>query len=75
MVVSGLARGIDTAAHEGALAAGGATVAVIAAGVDVAYPPENAALMARIAADGAVVSERPLGAPPPAPRISRAATG
>ena len=42
VVVSGLARGIDTAAHEGALAADGATVAVIAAGVDVAYPPENA---------------------------------
>ena len=62
VVVSGLARGIDTAAHEGALAADGATVAVIAAGVDIAYPPENAALMARIAAEGAVVSERPLGA-------------
>ena len=62
VVVSGLARGIDTAAHEGALAGDGATVAVIAAGVDVAYPPENAALMARIAAEGAVVSERPLGA-------------
>jgi DNA processing protein len=62
VVVSGLARGIDTAAHEGALAAEGATVAVIAAGVDVAYPPENAELMARIALSGAVVSERPLGA-------------
>ncbi len=62
VVVSGLARGIDTAAHDGALAAGGATVAVIAAGIDVAYPPENAQLMARIAAEGAVVSERPLGA-------------
>ena len=62
VVVSGLARGIDTAAHEGALAADGATVAVIATGVDIAYPPENAALMARIAAEGAVVSERPLGA-------------
>lgn len=62
VVVSGLARGIDTAAHEGALACGGATVAVIAAGADVAYPPENAVLMERIAAEGAVVSERPLGA-------------
>lgn len=62
VVVSGLARGIDTAAHEGALAADGATVAVIATGVDVAYPPENAALMEQIAARGAVVSERPLGA-------------
>jgi DNA processing protein len=61
VVVSGLARGIDTAAHEGALAAGGATVAVIATGVDVAYPPENAGLMAEIAARGAVVGERPLG--------------
>jgi DNA processing protein len=62
VVVSGLARGIDTAAHEGALAADAPTVAVIAAGVDVAYPPENASLMDRIARDGAVVSERPLGA-------------
>lgn len=62
VIVSGLARGIDTAAHEGALAANGATVAVIATGVDVAYPPENHALMEQIAHTGAVVSERPLGA-------------
>lgn len=63
VVVSGLARGIDTAAHEGALEGGGATVAVVACGVDVAYPPENAALMARIAGGaGAVVGERPTGA-------------
>ena len=61
VVVSGLARGIDTAAHEGALAAGGATVAVIAGGY-VVYPPENAALMERIVVEGAVVAERPLGA-------------
>ncbi len=61
-VVSGLARGIDTAALEGALAAGGTTVAVLACGPDITYPPENAGLMARIAETGAVVSERPPGA-------------
>ena len=65
VVVSGLARGIDTAAHEGALASG-TTVAVIAAGIDVAYPPENAGLMERIAETGAVVSERPPGSVPQA---------
>ncbi len=75
VVVSGLARGIDTAAHEGALAGGGATVAVIATGVDVAYPPENAALMDadRGRGCGGRASGR-LG-PSPAPRTSRAATG
>jgi DNA processing protein len=63
VVVSGLARGIDTAAHEGALEGGGGTVAAVACGVDIAYPPENEGLMARIgAAGGAVVSERPPGA-------------
>ncbi|HET6469659.1 MAG TPA: DNA-processing protein DprA [Geminicoccaceae bacterium] len=78
VVVSGLARGIDAAAHEGALDGGGATVAVIASGVDVAYPEENAALMARIAGQGAVVSERPLGAAPRAkdfPRRNRIISG
>jgi DNA processing protein len=78
VVVSGLARGIDTAAHEGVIAAGGRTVAVIASGVDVAYPPENEALMAEIAATGAVVSERPLGAIPQArhfPRRNRIIAG
>jgi DNA processing protein len=65
VVVSGLARGIDTAAHEGALASG-ATVAVIASGIDVPYPPENAELMERIAARGAVISERPPGSVPQA---------
>lgn len=66
VVVSGLARGIDSAAHQGALEVGGLTVAVVAAGVDVAYPPENEALMGRVATSGAVVSERPLGAEPQA---------
>ena len=78
VVISGLARGIDTAAHEGALAAGGATVAVIASGLDVPYPEDNAELMARIAASGAVVTERPLGAVPQArhfPRRNRLIAG
>jgi DNA processing protein len=78
VVVSGLARGIDTAAHQGALAAGGATVAVIASGIDVAYPPDNAPLMAEIAEKGAVVSERPPGAVPQArhfPRRNRIIAG
>jgi len=60
-VVSGMARGIDTAAHEGALAADGLTVAVLGTGVDVVYPPENASLMQRIAASGGVVSEQLCG--------------
>jgi len=78
VVVSGLARGIDTAAHEGALAAPGLTIAVIASGIDVPYPEDNAPLMARIAATGSVVSERPLGAVPQArhfPRRNRLIAG
>lgn len=64
LVVSGLARGIDAAAHEGALAAGGDTVAVLGVGPEQAYPPENAALQERIARDGLLVSEFAPGAPP-----------
>jgi DNA processing protein len=64
VVVSGLAAGIDTAAHEAALAAGGRTVAVIGTGLRHSYPPENAALQARIAAEGAVVSQFWPDAPP-----------
>jgi DNA processing protein len=60
VVVSGLARGIDAAAHQGALAAG-VTVAAVATGLDRPYPPEHAALQARIAGRGAVVAEAPLG--------------
>ena len=62
-VVSGLARGIDTAAHEGALLHG-TTVACVAGGLDIPYPPENAALQARIAQHGAVLAESPLGTAP-----------
>jgi DNA processing protein len=69
-VVSGLAFGIDAAAHHGALTAGGPTVAVLACGVDVAYPRGNRALYDRICAEGgAVVSEHPPGAAPQRPRF------
>lgn len=60
-IVSGLARGVDTAAHEGALAEGGVTIAAVAGGIDRPYPTQNAALQARIGAEGAVVAEAPLG--------------
>ena len=60
-VVSGMARGIDSAAHIGALEAGGKTVAVLGCGADVIYPPENVELYKRIIESGAVISEFPLG--------------
>ncbi len=61
-VVSGMARGIDTAAHSGSLASG--TVAVMASGIDQIYPPENKSLYAEIARQGAVVTEQPFGMAP-----------
>ncbi len=60
-VVSGLARGIDTAAHEGALEAGGRTAAVVGCGIDIVYPPENLELYRTIEASGAILSEFPFG--------------
>ena len=75
-VASGLARGIDTAAHEGALKAG--TVAVLAGGVDVVYPPENQKLYDAIRAEGAIISEMRLGEAPQArhfPRRNRLISG
>ncbi len=77
IVVSGLARGIDAAAHGGALGAG-RTVAVVAGGLDHPYPAEHTALQARIAETGAVVAEMPLGTQPQArhfPRRNRIIAG
>ncbi|KAB7647970.1 DNA-protecting protein DprA [Polymorphobacter fuscus] len=76
VVVSGLARGIDAAAHQGAMQGG--TVAVVAGGVDIVYPPENAALMAEIAEQGLILAEQMPGVEPQArhfPRRNRIIAG
>jgi DNA processing protein len=77
-IVSGLARGIDTAAHHGALEGGGRTIAILGSALDRLYPVENAALARAVAGRGAVVSEFPLGTgPQPAyfPRRNRVIAG
>jgi DNA processing protein len=77
-VVSGMARGVDSAAHRGALEAGGATVAVFGSGVDVIYPREHAALAKEICERGVLMSEFPPGTPPRAshfPQRNRVISG
>ncbi len=64
MVVSGFARGIDAAAHRGALQAGGETVAVFGCGLDVCYPPEHEGLLADLLSSGTALSEFPMGTKP-----------
>jgi DNA processing protein len=77
-ILSGLARGIDKAAHEGALGANGKTAAFIGTGIDISFPPENAKLQDEIAERGAVFAEMPCGTPPLAqnfPRRNRLISG
>jgi DNA processing protein len=77
-IVSGMARGIDSLAHWGAISGGGRTIAVLGCGVDVIYPSENRNLFTKIIDHGAVVSEFPMGSPPEGghfPRRNRIISG
>ncbi len=77
-IVSGMARGIDSVAHGGAISGGGRTLAVLGCGVDVIYPPENQNLYRQIIDHGAVLSEFPMGSPPEGihfPRRNRIISG
>ncbi len=68
-IVSGLARGVDALAHQGALKAGGRTLAILGSGVDQIYPPEHAQLVEKVIANGAVISDYPPGTPPDLPNF------
>ncbi|MEO1766527.1 DNA-processing protein DprA [Thiobacter aerophilum] len=77
-IVSGLAVGVDAAAHEGGLAGGGGSIAVVGTGLDIVYPAANRALAHRLAQEGLLLSEFPLGTPPRAqhfPRRNRLISG
>ena len=77
-IVSGMARGIDSLAHWGAISGGGRTIAVLGCGVDVIYPSENRNLFAKIIDHGAILSEFPIGSPPEGghfPRRNRIISG
>ena len=77
-IVSGMARGIDSVAHGGAISGGGRTLAVLGCGIDVIYPPENRTLFGQIIDHGAVLSEFPMGSRPEGihfPRRNRIISG